>query len=366
MRTSTEPDTNVATTRIAQLDGWRGISILCVIFGHLINWRYSSQGPLSHPFPAGVSLAVCGVDIFFVISGFIITRLALIERDVTVGFSTTAFYVRRFFRIVPPFFFYLASIVLLTSAGLISQGQSETLRAATFTCNLPQANCGWFAGHTWSLAYEEQFYLIFPLLFVLSGRGVRRVFVAMFGLLVSFPFLHYLLQLGEISHAVARFVPSFIFICAGSILASYEPAVARLVNGLHATKLTFLAVVGMLAFLATAAETGSRLAYVQASLGMTVLPVSITWLIGQSLHKQNWFTCLLKTKALQFIGLISYSLYLWQQLFTAHPSDYPTSSWLLFSPFMILIATASYYLIERPCARFAKRLLTTRSQVNTR
>jgi peptidoglycan/LPS O-acetylase OafA/YrhL len=59
---------------------------------------------------------------------------------------------------------------------------------------------------------------------------------------------------------------------------------------------------------------------------------------------------------MQFLGLISYSLYLWQQLFTAPPVDYGNVGWLLFCPLMIAFAVLSYYLIERPCARFAKRL----------
>ena len=358
----------VAKGRIAQLDGWRGVSILFVITGHLLNSRYSSLGPLDYPFPIAALLASWGVDIFFVISGFIITKLALSERDTTGSFSTRAFYVRRFFRIIPPFFLYLAFIILVTSAGLISQSQSDTLLAATFTCNLPLPHCGWFAGHSWTLAYEEQFYLIFPLLFALSGRRARLVFVALFILLVSFPFLRHLLQLGAISRAIAGFLPSFVFICAGSVMAAYEPVLKQLSDSQCAVYLTYLAtgcVLGLILFLRTSAEPGSPSFYLQASLSITILPVSIAWLVGNSLYRQSWFTGVLKTKALQFLGLISYSLYLWQELFTAHPSAYLADSWLLFSPGMFLFAATSYYLIERPCVRFAKRLLATSPQVRT-
>jgi peptidoglycan/LPS O-acetylase OafA/YrhL len=59
--------------------------------------------------------------------------------------------------------------------------------------------------------------------------------------------------------------------------------------------------------------------------------------------------------------MISYSLYLWQQLFTGELSDYVGKSWLTFAPLMIVFATLSYYFIERPAARFAKRIAGARS-----
>jgi peptidoglycan/LPS O-acetylase OafA/YrhL len=83
-------------------------------------------------------------------------------------------------------------------------------------------------------------------------------------------------------------------------------------------------------------------------------PVCVAWLLGWSLHARGKWVSLLETGPIQFLGTISYSLYLWQQLFTAPPVDYGVG-WLLFCPLMILFAVLSYYLIERPCVRFAKR-----------
>jgi len=68
------------------------------------------------------------------------------------------------FRIVPAFFFYLLCIAAAGSWGLIEPDQAGVLRAAIFACNLPQVACGHFVEHSWTLAYEEQFYLLFPLL----------------------------------------------------------------------------------------------------------------------------------------------------------------------------------------------------------
>ena len=351
-----------ANRRIPQLDGWRGISILFVIFGHLVNQRYSPLGPLDNPSVIALVLSAWGVDIFFVISGFIITKLALSERDTTGSFAFKAFYVRRFFRIVPPFYLYLAFILLLTSTGLILERQSPTLLAATFTCNLLIPPCGWFSGHSWTLAYEEQFYLIFPLLFALSGRATRLVFSALFIVLVSFPFFRYLLHLGGEWHAIARFLPSFVFICAGTVMATYEPVLKRLSESRQAVYLIYLSmgcVIAIFLSFITYKELNTPIAYLHASLNITILPLCIAWLIGSSLYRQSWLTDILKIKPLQFIGLISYSLYLWQQLFTAHPSFYQGDSWLLFSPLVFLFAAMSYYLVERPCVRLGRRLLAT-------
>ena len=85
-------------------------------------------------------------------------------------------------------------------------------------------------------------------------------------------------------------------------------------------------------------------------------PLCIAWLLGWSLHARGSVVRLLETGPIPFLGIISYSLYLWQQLFTAPPIDSGNVGWLLFCPLMIAFATLSYYLVERPCARFAKRL----------
>jgi peptidoglycan/LPS O-acetylase OafA/YrhL len=150
--------------RITALDGLRGISISFVVIGHLINHRYGPPNGDPSSSVTGV-LSLWGVALFFVISGFIITRLALSEYKTKGRFHIGAFYIRRFFRIIPPFYTYLAFLVVLSGSGFIQQGWHGIARAAAFSCNVPGQYCGWFPGHSWTLAYEEQFYLTFPILF---------------------------------------------------------------------------------------------------------------------------------------------------------------------------------------------------------
>src|ERR1700683_392352 len=110
-----------------------------------------------------------GVQIFFVISGYIITALMLREHQRNGRVSLAAFYVRRAFRILPPLWLMLATTALLSLAGYIHVGPKSFLMAASFTCNTQPTSCGWFAGHTWSVATEEQFYLFWPLLLTVLG-----------------------------------------------------------------------------------------------------------------------------------------------------------------------------------------------------
>ena len=114
-------------SRLAEIDGWRGISIFCVVIGHLVNIRYAS--PDASTVNLASVIAIWGVRIFFVVSGFIITRLAIEEAAEQRYFSILQFYGRRrVFRIVPAFYFYLLSIALFSYLGLIEQPFRGILR----------------------------------------------------------------------------------------------------------------------------------------------------------------------------------------------------------------------------------------------
>jgi peptidoglycan/LPS O-acetylase OafA/YrhL len=134
-----------SSNRIVQLDGLRGLSILFVVIGHVI-------GHLSRTMDFGVTLpsmgsvlAGLGVDIFFVISGFIITKLALRELNQTGHFSVGSFYARRFFRIGPPLFSHLGAVFFTSSYSLITERPSEILPAVffslQFSCSDVRAIC---------------------------------------------------------------------------------------------------------------------------------------------------------------------------------------------------------------------------------
>jgi hypothetical protein len=146
------------------LDGLRAICILLVIFNHT-RCHYP-------PFIYGW----VGVDIFFVLSGFLITTLLLRERESYGNLSLKGFYTRRAFRILPVYFVVLAGYLVLIPL-LRDWKRWEEMKLAlpyllTFTQEFRPAATGNIYNQTWSLGYEEKFYLLWPLL-VLIGFPFR-------------------------------------------------------------------------------------------------------------------------------------------------------------------------------------------------
>lgn len=335
-----------ATPRIPALDGWRAISILLVIIGHLVNYRYQS-GP---PSPIAGYLAVLGVKVFFVISGLLIAGLALNEEAATGTLSMKGFYRRRVYRILPAYFAYLATVLAFSLLGWIQQDASGIGLAAIFMCNLPGVECGWFVGHSWSLAYEEQFYLVFPLLFVLTPPARKpRLFVAIHAFLAATPILTLLLLPDTPQWASYRLMAShFGCISAGVMFAHHRDKLASI--GRHHLLVSVIAAGCVLACIAVASNRFGHLSYhMRTAIEALVLPLSVAWLIFRTTVHRGAVSTFLDWAPLRYIGKISFSLYLWQQIFTAAPAMATFSVlWLL------PVAMFSYHFIEQPMVRLGR------------
>lgn len=174
--------------RLPTLDGLRGIAILLVMLFHyeVRNWPWHSD--FAYPLWAVMREGWLGVDLFFVLSGFLITGI-LVDTKENPGYFRN-FYARRTLRIFPLYFAYLALLFLiLPLLPRIAPWQAETPFATqiwfwSYLCNLLIGVQGWGASpklayHTWSLAVEEQFYLIWPAVVLLSSRrSLVRICVA--------------------------------------------------------------------------------------------------------------------------------------------------------------------------------------------
>ena len=348
--------------RIGALDGWRGISILLVIAGHLLDYRYLDVSRLSFQYRLVEVISTSGVCIFFTISGFIIVRLAIQEHARSGRFSTLAFYVRRCCRILPPLWVYLACVSIFAALDLITQRADQTAPVLGFVCNLPGTDCGHFAGHTWSLAYEEQFYILLPLLMLWPRLRLTLPCLLLF--LISVPYLGRALQLGHPGYLAAHGAFYFSLICAGALCAARSDTVERLAQMRYSGYATLIAFCLLLCMwmldaaghVATALPLWQRL---RMELLPIVEPICIAWLVAGSVYQRNYLTRLLEWTPLNFIGVISFSLYLWQGLFTNLPQYYPHKSFLLFPPLMFVCAAASYWLVERPFVRLGKRILSS-------
>jgi peptidoglycan/LPS O-acetylase OafA/YrhL len=351
METPTDP----ANGRILALDGWRGISVLMVVGGHLISERFGITRFASND---------VGVLIFFAISGFIITKLAIGEHAKYGNFSISRFYARRGLRILPPFLLYLTCVLVASAAGLVDQTYLGVLKASTFLCIssdvIPSIPCQWFVAHTSSLGYEELFYIAFPLIFSTFARVPRSTFVAVLLGLVTFLELRKALHLTE-AKVITTTAGYFVFICMGALAATFEPVLARFAKtrlGIALWFVSALIIAARIAFVSIGATPDSIIGQLESasSLVLGAIPFATSWLVVGSIYSGSRLFAFLEWGPLVWVGEISYSLYLWQQIFTAPPELYTATGPFLIAPLMFVAAAASYYWIELPCRRISKRL----------
>ena len=163
----------MSNQRSGYIDQWRGVAVLGVVACHANPARFIPN-PHNPLFTATAllmaKLGPFGVEIFFVISGFLITRLLLTEEDRNGSISLKAFYIRRVTRILPAMLTYVLTVLVLSISGLTHVGPGEGIKAVSFLCNTPYFFCTYQFGQLWTLSIEEQFYLLWPLLLILSGR----------------------------------------------------------------------------------------------------------------------------------------------------------------------------------------------------
>ena len=333
---------------LPSLDGLRAISIALVLLGHLSG---------THGFAAldlGIGdYAHLGVVVFFVISGYLITRLMLLERAKTGRVSIKLFYERRIVRLFPASYTYIACVCLLCLAGIVHLSSTDIWHAVTYTVNfLP--NRGKQIGHLWSLSVEEQFYLIWPCTFVLLGRrwaGWIAAAQILFGPVARFG--DWLFLRGTPYHDLEMFPMVADSLAMGCLLATIG-------NWLEVKKWYLqlfrpIYSVGLVALvLLINRYMGYTVVYV---FGMSIINVSLAILIHRCIHcSHDWVGQMLNWKPIAFVGVLSYSLYLWQQLFLNRDS----SAWACSFPqnlvFAIAAALGSYFLLEKPLLALRRRL----------
>ncbi|HEY6491007.1 MAG TPA: acyltransferase [Terracidiphilus sp.] len=309
-------------SRIPTLDGWRGVAILLVIVAHF-QAGYFRQ----HAFHdwGWLDIGGHGVAIFFVLSGFLITSRLFGDGDLK------RFYVRRFFRLMPVAWVYLSCVGvlgLILGANII--GRIDVVPCLLFFRNYyPSHEAPQWAltSHFWSLSVEEQFYLAWPAILMLAGRRAPRLLIL--GLLsccaLSFT------SVGQYSWPYA----GLLIGCLLAFAAKHAPF------RLWAQKrwIAPVCLLGLVWHIATHKQ---------------VIPLSELALIGMLLASTtsspaSLFGRALEGQFLRSVGIYSYSLYIWQELFLLLHTGVIG---LLLLP---LAAVASYHLIEQPCIKFWRR-----------
>lgn len=351
METQVDNRQEVAVARgihLPSLDGLRAISILLVIVGHLSGTRGFGKLDL------GIGdYAHLGVVVFFVISGFLITSLLIGEHEKNGSVSLKLFYARRALRIFPASYCYMLCIFVLWGTGLIAIGWQDLIHSVTYTVNyMPQP--AWLIGHLWSLSVEEQFYLIWPLAFLLAGPR-RGIWVVMA-----------MLALGPVARSSAwlflrgtayRDVPMFPVV-ADSLASGCFLAMARSWLETQKWYLEIFRPSYSVGILVGIFVLNRLLPYtVVAVVGMSVINVGIAVLVHRSVYRANDLVGrVLNFRPIVFVGVLSYSLYLWQQPFLNRNSVAWSSAFPQNLLLAALAALGSYLLLEKPLLTLRHRL----------
>jgi peptidoglycan/LPS O-acetylase OafA/YrhL len=340
-----------------ELDGIRGLSVLAVMAWHV-----------AIPF---VRAGNIGVDVFFVLSGFLITTLLLQEWEKSGTIGLKNFYIRRALRLFPVLFVVM---LLYGIYAAFFEKPDEALRsykyiAATllYVANWVQVIFGLHhpvLGHTWSLAVEEQFYILYPLLLLgfLRTKLNQRWLLVIFAVVIVGVFLNrFWIWQGEISYDRAHMsldtrADALLIGCFVSVLV---------VNRLIPTTFWALVAIRILSFASTVllcslivGGVSDEVYYKYGVASLTPICVGfvIIDLMGKPLRLTQWF---LQNAALVWVGRLSYGLYLWHIPVFFMIGTHNTWSGIQVQGLrflsVFLVAAASFYLIEQPFLRLKSR-----------
>ena len=336
-----------------EIDGLRAIAVGAVILYH------SEISVSGHRIFGG---GFIGVDIFFVISGYLITSIILKELLFYGSFSFKNFYQRRIRRILPVLFFVILTAIPIGWKFLLPNDLIDFSKSILYSLGFSSNFYFHYTGqeyavwglenpflHTWSLSVEEQYYILFPivLLFVFKYFKKYLVYILIFALIVS-------LGIAEYS---SRNYPSASFyflhtrmweLLAGSLLAYFE-----IKNGHRAKIKSFNLILPFIGFLLI----GHSFIFYNTEIFhpsyYTLSPILGVCLIIWFSNKNEIVTKILSSKLFVSIGLISYSLYLWHYPIFVFASKFNLTEGSIYKKLfiailIIILSISSYFLIEKP------------------
>tara|TARA_B100000787_G_scaffold85683_1_gene63199 strand:+ start:353 stop:2308 length:1956 start_codon:yes stop_codon:yes gene_type:complete len=331
-----------------EIDGLRAIAVLAVII-------YHARDAL---LPGGF----LGVDIFFVISGYLISSLILKELKLTNKFLFSYFYERRVRRIIPAllgviiFSTFISYIVLLPnsfvdfSKSLISSIFSFSNFYFHSTATIYGADSSLLKPllHTWSLSVEEQFYILFPVTVFVIYKFFKKYLLMFifFGILISLIFSQY----ASIAHPYFNFwmLPSRGFeLLLGSLLAKLELDNGRKVENSSTILNNIFSIIGILLIFYSLIFFNNKMLLPSF---YSLVPIVGTMLVIWFSHKDELLTKILSNRIIVFFGLISYSLYLFHFPIFAFGRylDLLDNNLFILIFFVILASSLSYHFIEKP------------------
>ena len=339
---------------VPALDGIRGIAIILVIIHHQL-------------IPLSLKGGFLGVDLFFVLSGFLITGLLLKEFEAMNSISLTNFYARRALRLAPAFLTYLIAALIVTYYQHPEDFGREVKLVGlslVYLANWRMA-LGWDysldpTAIVWSLSIEEQFYLLWPpLLVLLLTCRVKRSHIAVaLALTVLAVAVHREVlwsdgaELNRMYYGTDTRADALFTGCLCALVAQYRLP-GRLRSALRGVGLTSA---GFLIYLIGTAAFTTQFLYRGGYTLIALATGLLIWSVNDS--QDSWFARVLAFYPLRWFGFISYGLYLSHWLLLRSASFYyfvgEWDAWARFAA-AVAIAAASFYLIEKRVNRLKTR-----------
>ncbi|MFN2493964.1 MAG: acyltransferase family protein [Pyrinomonadaceae bacterium] len=338
---------------VPELDGLRGIAIILVLIHHQLT-------------PFSLSAGFLGVDLFFVLSGFLITQILLSEFEKSGSISLRNFYMRRVLRLGPGLFLYLIACLVITyNLQLIYLAQEIKLIAISllystnwiiaFGLNSPFDP----TAITWSLSIEEQFYLVWPVLFFgcLVLRIRRRYIIVTLAIIIFAILIHRGLlwsagsDLRRLYYGTDTRADALLMGCLLALLplTTLSAKTKRWLN------IAALLCVAILACLISASSFTDPFLY-RGGFTLVALCAGVIILVA-AYFPSEILTRTLRIRPLRWLGKISYGLYLWHWMVVLNSSFYYLGFWEPWAKIILAmgIASASYYFVERPFNKLKTR-----------
>ena len=344
----------MAQSHLPALDGLRAVAVLTVMLGHA---EYPVRGV-----PADL-----GVDAFFVLSGFLITRLLMREQEETDTVSLSRFYARRTIRIFPAYYAFLALNFALDTFRNDRWSAALGLSAVTYTVNYYNAfnhHPSTSIAHAWSLGIEEQFYLLWPLLFLHVARRGRHALVGSVVALAlaAIVWRTYLTAIQtDVAYLYNAFDTRLDNLAVGCTLALIADVDRVRTLAERVAARAWYPLVTLAALLAVRKLVSDAVHY---SVGFTTYALLVAILIVQLMQLTTtllwrW----LEHPVVKYLGMISYPMYLYHGLgdsVARHTAEGRGPRFMMSVLATILLASGSYHVIERPFLKLKKRFAAGR------
>lgn len=343
---------------IPSLNGLRAISILLVLLQHID--IKNLNGFLSGKYPLLVD-GNLGVNVFFVISGFLITTLLLQEEEQAGNISLKGFYIKRAFRIFPVYYTLLFVYLTLQLLNILDFTAGSWLTSLTYTKYL-NWHSDWETAHLWSLSVEEQFYFIWPFVFRYAKKHRAKY---AFAIIILVPLLRITHQVTQYQwmdfYTIFQRVDAIMW---GCVFALYHDKIMPVVQNIlskhkWAIVVPFVVLFSLPLFDVINQRMDLHMGLFIVPLGRTtgtIADIAIGFIMLISIYYRNVWFSLLNTRFMEYIGKLSYSLYIWQQLFFSNKIG-PIGKLPLNILLIFVTANISYYLIEKPFLKLRSKVL---------